>query len=157
MNTGLSRSKSPITSRSKPLIMAVASLVFSTALLSGCTTARQMLFDNGTVSKKVFRAYLNMPQTAEVDENSVRAAALESLPVGVTEDQIYGYLNCHFVSRSSKNAMAFYDLKNQDNEIICSLSYNPDPGLRTTYHIKFLLSDQKVLKDVSVTMSQVSI
>jgi hypothetical protein len=134
--------------------MTVLSLVFSVLLLSGCTTAKKMLFGNGTVSKNSIRAYLDMPASVEVDVNSVRSAALEALPVGVSEVQIYGFLDNHRVSRSPSDFMAFYMRKNQQNEITCLLSYNSAPGLRATYHIKYLLSEQKTLKDVSVTESQ---
>jgi len=154
MNARFSRTKNPFMARLNLLFMAVAALGFSTSVLSGCTTARQMLFHE-IVSQKIFKAYLDMPASAEVDESSVRAAILNALPVGVNEEQVYGFLDHHRVSRSPSDAVKFYLRKNQQNEIICSLSYNPDPSLRATYLIKFLISDRKTLKDVSVTKSQV--
>lgn len=140
--------------RLKTFSISISLFVCSMLLLSGCMTVKKMLFGAGSVSKVSIKAYLDMPGYAEVNADSIRSAVLLALPVGVSESQIYGYLNRHHVSQSPKDFMAYYLPKNRDNEIICILSYNSAPGLKGTFHIKYLLSEQGILKDVTVTESQ---
>jgi hypothetical protein len=154
MNHGPSRIKKLFSMGLGALTMAILCLTFSTLLLSGCTTAKEALLGKGTVSKDSIRPYLDMPRSEEVNMSSIRAAALNAMPVGVAEYQIYGYFDRHHVSQSPKDVMAYYVRKDLNNEITLLLSYDSAPGLRATYHIKYLISDQKTLKDVTVTESQ---
>ncbi|MDR3615388.1 MAG: hypothetical protein P4L53_17650 [Candidatus Obscuribacterales bacterium] len=136
------------------LSIAILSVAFSTLLLTGCTTVKKVFLGSGTVRKDSIRAYLDMPRSVEINTSSIRAAALEALPIGVSEYQIYGYFDRHHVSQSPKDVMAYYGRKDLNSEINLLLSYDSAPGLRATYHIKYLISDQKTLKDVTVTESQ---
>jgi hypothetical protein len=95
-----------------------------------------------------------MPRGVEINTSSIRLAALEALPIGASEYQIYGYFDRHHLSQSPKDVMSYYVRKDLNSEITLLLSYNSAPGLRATYHIKYLISDQKTLKDVTVMESQ---
>jgi hypothetical protein len=104
---------------------------------------------NGNRAQKRVRKHFAIPDKTRVTEATIRDAILAGLPLGSSEDQVYGFLKKCGIGKDKFSS--FYPLDGT-GKLICRI--NLDPGtcdiVHTHYGIFFRVEADKGFQDVEV-------
>ena len=111
------------------------------ALLAGCSAQAEL-------EQRVHR-YFKMPASQQVGTTTIRSAILNSVSLGASASDVYGYLEHRGIG---KDGLSSYYPLNEQGEIVCRVEYNPKTlsVVKKTFGIIFVMGTEGKLRNIKV-------